>query len=283
MKFSVELVPFLNFTQLTENIVAQRDYAGRKGSSKKKSEGNKKVLLIIALLIVIGFACGLFWLKQKSADQVVVAAENKTETRPKSQLPSRPEETWSYIKELESRTVIGDTSQAALDKMAKLTDKQKAELKRLQEEEQKSALEKAKKAEVVVATAEAETVKDDVSLKAEQEQKAEEQRKKEEERKKAEAKKAEEAKLAAAKKAEEAKKAESAKSTGQFGLQCGAFNDRGKAENLQGRLAMAGLNAKIVQNGNWNRVLVGPIGDRSAAAAAQQQANSIINCVIIGM
>lgn len=277
MKFSVELVPFLNFTQLTENIVAQRDYAGRKGSSKKKSEGNKKVLLIIALLIVIGFACGLFWLKQKSADQVVVAAENKTETRPKSQLPSRPEETWSYIKELESRTVIGDTSQAALDKMAKLTDKQKAELKRLQEEEQKSALEKAKKAEVVVTTAEAETVRDDLSLKAEQEQKAEEQRKKEEERKKAEAKKAEEVKLAVA------KKAESAKSTGQFGLQCGAFNDRGKAENLQGRLAMAGLNAKIVQSGNWNRVLVGPIGDRSAAAAAQQQANSIINCVIIGM
>lgn len=277
MKFSVELVPFLNFTQLTENIVAQRDYAGRKGSSKKKSEGNKKVLLIIALLIVIGFACGLFWLKQKSADQVVVAAENKTETRPKSQLPSRPEETWSYIKELESRTVIGDTSQAALDKMAKLTDKQKAELKRLQEEEQKSALEKAKKAEVVVTTAEAETVRDDLSLKVEQEQKAEEQRKKEEERKKAEAKKAEEVKLAVA------KKAESAKSTGQFGLQCGAFNDRGKAENLQGRLVMAGLNAKIVQSGNWNRVLVGPIGDRSAAAAAQQQANSIINCVIIGM
>lgn len=264
--------------------MAQRDYAGKKSNSKKKSGGSRKALLIIALLLVAGFALGLFWLKQKSMDQVVPTVENTTETRPKSQLPSRPEETWSYIKELESRTVISDNSQAALDKMAKLTDKQKEELKRLQQAEQKSALEKAKRAEETTAVTVPPTVEntttpsnDEAALKAEQEQKLAEQKKLEEQRKKAEAKKAEETKLAAA------KKTEPAKASGQFGLQCGAFNDRGKAENLQGRLAMAGLNAKIVQSGNWNRVLVGPVGDRAAASSAQQQANSIINCVIIGM
>lgn len=270
--------------------MAQRDYAGKKSNSKKKSGGSRKALLVIALLLVAGFALGLFWLKQKSADQIVPTVENKTETRPKSQLPSRPEETWSYIKELESRTVISDNSQAALDKMAKLTDKQKEELKRLQQAEQKSALEKVKRAEETTTVTAPPTIEntttpsnDEAALKTEQEQKLaeqkklEEQRKKDEERKKAEAKKAEEAKLAAA------KKTEPAKASGQFGLQCGAFNDRGKAENLQGRLAMAGLNAKIVQSGNWNRVLVGPVGDRAAASSAQQQANSIINCVIIGM
>ncbi|MDO4430439.1 MAG: cell division protein FtsN [Lonepinella koalarum] len=277
--------------------MAQRDYAGKKGHSKKKKGGNKNILLFIALLLIAAFAFGLFWLKQKSVEIAPMIETKSTETRPKSQLPSRPEETWSYIKELESRTVIGDNSQAALDKMAKLTDKQKEELKRLQETEQKSALEKAKKAEESIPqptmqtreeTSMAPAVKDDAQLKAEQEQKLaeqkklEEQRKKEEERKKIEAKKAEDAKLASAKKAENTP-SEANKTTGKFGLQCGAFNDRGKAENLQGRLAMAGLNAKIVQSGNWNRVLIGPIGDRTATISAQQQANSIINCVIIGM
>lgn len=278
--------------------MAQKDYAGRKSNSKKKSGSSKKILLAIAILLVAAFAFGLFWLKQKSAEIAPVIEAKPTETRPKSQLPSRPEETWSYIKELESRTVVSDNNQANLDKSAKLSDKQKAELKRLQEAEQKSALEKAKKSEEAMAqtvqqpqteTATTPSTKDEEQIKAEQEQKSaelkkqEEQRKKDEERKKAEAKKAEEAKLATAKKTEEAKKTDTAKTTGQFGLQCGAFNDRGKAENLQGRLAMAGLNAKIVQSGNWNRVLVGPVGDRTAAAMAQQQANSIINCVIIGM
>ena len=72
-------------------------------------------------------------------------------------------------------------------------------------------------------------------------------------------------------------------STGKFGLQCGAFNDRAKAEALQAKLAMTGLNARITESGKWNRVLVGPIGDRPAAASAQQQASSIASCVVIGM
>lgn len=37
-----------------------------------------------------------------------------------------------------------------------------------------------------------------------------------------------------------------------FGLQCGAFKNRAQAESLQGRLAMAGVNAQIATSEEWN-------------------------------
>ena len=290
--------------------MAQRDYAARSGSKKKKSGGiNKSLLLTMAALVVGGFALGLYLLKEKSPEVAAVQVEAAEKAKPKSQLPSRPEETWSYIKELESRTVPTDSS--ALAKSAQLSEKQKEELKRLEEAEKKAALEKAKKAEEAAAaqantadnattTASSNAVVDSaansalptaseeavLAAKAAEEKKLAEQRKKaelakQEAAKKAEAAKVEAAKSETAKKAE--KKTENAKAAGKFGLQCGAFNDRAKAEALQAKLAMTGLNARITESGKWNRVLVGPVGDRPAAASAQQKASSIASCVVIGM
>lgn len=300
--------------------MAQRDYAARGGSKKKKTGGvGKSALLMIAGLVVVGFVLGLYLLKEKSPEVTDIQNDVAEKAKPKSQLPSRPEETWSYIKELESRTVPTDNS--TLEKSAQLSDKQKEELKRLEEAEKKAALEKALKAEEIAkaaaqstttnaeqpATANAESLpaaSEEAALaaKAAEEKKLAEQRRKAELAKQEAAKKAEAARAAeAAKAAETAKVAEAEKakeqakmtetkkveakpaSTGKFGLQCGAFNDRAKAEALQAKLAMTGLNARITESGKWNRVLVGPIGDRPAAASAQQQASSIASCVVIGM
>ncbi|WP_386697728.1 cell division protein FtsN [Lonepinella sp. MS14436] len=265
--------------------MAQRDYAVHNGSKKKKSGRNKSLLLAIAAGVVVAFVIGLYLLKEKAPESVTqnpspVVSEEKD--KHKSQLPSRLEETFSYIKELESRSITNN-------QQAQLSESQKAELKRLQEEEQarQAALDKLKQAEdakvvpaepaeqantakVVEATDATSAVSDESKLKAEQERRIMEQ------------KKAEQAKIANAKK-EESKKANIAKSTGKFGLQCGAFNDRAKAESLQARLAMSGLNARITESGKWNRVLVGPIGDRPAAVSAQQQASAVAGCVVIGM
>lgn len=52
---------------------------------------------------------------------------------------------------------------------------------------------------------------------------------------------------------------------------------------MQARLVMAGYNARINSNGEWNRVVVGPIGDRAAAASAQSNARSVAECLIVGM
>lgn len=275
--------------------MAQRDYAARSGSKKKKSGGiNKSLLLTIAALVVGGFALGLYLLKEKSPEVAAVQVEAAEKAKPKSQLPSRPEETWSYIKELESRTVPTDSS--ALAKSAQLSEKQKEELKRLEE----AAAQANSGDTVTTTTASSNATMDSVTnsplptaseeavlaAKAAEDKKLADQRKKaelakQEATKKAEAAKVEAAKSETVKKAE--KKTDNAKVAGKFGLQCGAFNDRAKAEALQAKLAMTGLNARITESGKWNRVLVGPVGDRPAATGAQQKASSIASCVVIGM
>ena len=52
---------------------------------------------------------------------------------------------------------------------------------------------------------------------------------------------------------------------------------------MQARLAMSGFNARIVSSGEWNRVFVGPVGDRGAAANAQSNARSVAECLIVTM
>ena len=46
---------------------------------------------------------------------------------------------------------------------------------------------------------------------------------------------------------------------------------------------MAGYNARIVSSGEWNRVFVGPVGDRAAASSAQSNARSVAECLVVGM
>ncbi|HBO39459.1 MAG TPA: cell division protein FtsN [Pasteurellaceae bacterium] len=297
-------------------MAQQRDYAVNNGNSKKKKGSgsiSKTLLLMITLLVVVLFAFGLYLLKEKSSEpSVQTSAADKSQS--KSQLPSRPEEVWSYIKELESRTVVTDNSQQALEKNMQLSDKQKEELLRMEEKEKQAALEKAieklqaeeQKSAVdssvqqsggtVPATS---TAKDEAALKVEQ-MKAAELAKQAAQKKAAEQKKAveietakpepvkvdERKKVTVAKdvKKEETKKTETVKTSGgSFGLQCGAFKNRQQAENLQGRLVMAGLDARVSSNADWNRVFVGPVGDRAAGVNAQKKASSVINCVIIGM
>ena len=87
--------------------MAQRDYAARSGAKKKKKQkkSNKSLLFIIAAVVVAAFGLGLYLLKEKAPDPVVQPVETIEKTQPKSVLPNRPEEVWSYIKALETRTV----------------------------------------------------------------------------------------------------------------------------------------------------------------------------------
>ena len=102
--------------------------------------------------------------------------------------------------------------------------------------------------------------------------------------KKAEVVKAEPVKTEQPKKAEPKPAEQQVQAGGKkFGLQCGAFKNRAQAESLQGRLAMAGVNAQIATSEEWNRVRVGPFGSRDAATAAQDKAKSVASCVVIGM
>lgn len=308
----------------------QRDYAAR---SNKKKGTNKSLILGIIILLLLAGGIGLWVLKENAPTQAIPVAQP---TQPVQQpqgpaLPSRPEEVYSYIRDLETREVLTDNSQKSQEKLAQLSAEQKQQLeaKLKQEEAARLAAEKPAQPEASAtpASSSTETVTEAqptvVALTPEElaAKKAAEQQKAaklaEEKRKQAELKKQQElakqnqvpvetakpvetaasaeqqAKLAAAKakKAEQAKVVASAakpaekaaSQVGRFGLQCGAFKNKAQAENMQARLAMAGFNARISSSSDWNRVFVGPVGDRAAASTAQSNARSVAECVIVSM
>ncbi|WGE88927.1 SPOR domain-containing protein [Actinobacillus arthritidis] len=311
----------------------QRDYATR---SNKNKGINKSLILGIIIFLLLAGGISLWVLKENAPTPIIPATQQHQPVQPQGPaLPSRPEEVYSYIRDLETREVLIDNSQKSQEKLAQLSAEQKQQLeaKLKQEEEARLVAEKqaTQPSETVVAQAPvAETVttapstqpavvaltpEELVAKKAEEQQKA--TKFAEEKRKQAELKKQQElakqdkipaetakpievtsteqqAKLAAEK--AKTKKAEQTKiiataakpsdkpavQAGKFGLQCGAFKNKAQAENMQARLAMAGFNARISSNSDWNRVFVGPVGDR-AASTAQSNARSVAECVIISM
>ena len=291
--------------------MAHRDFAGRSGSKNNKKKAkkrfNRNTLIGLALVAVLGFGLGLYFLKSKTPEPVVTTNVQPEKPQPKSVLPNRPEEVWHYIKELETRTVPVDNNPSSVEKNMRLTEEQRQVL--IQMEKEQKAAEEAKKleaqrkeqeaasAEKAAAQAQqaqpAQTVQDQptqpqqtakTEVKKPEPVKKTEPVKKPEPPKKVEVVKAEPAKTEQPKKAEPKPAEQQVQAGGKrFGLQCGAFKNRAQAESLQGRLAMAGVNAQIATSEEWNRVRVGPFGSRDAATAAQDKAKSVASCVVIGM
>lgn len=282
--------------------MAHRDFAGRSGSKNNKKKAkkrfNRNTLIGLALVAVLGFGLGLYFLKSKTPEPVVTTTVQPEKPQPKSVLPNRPEEVWHYIKELETRTVPVDNNPSSVEKNMRLTEEQRQVL--IQMEKEQKAAEEAKKLEAQRKEQEAANA-EKAAAQAQQaqsaqtaqtqpaQQTAKPEAKKPEPPKKAEVVKAEPVKTEPAK-TEQPKKAEPKPAEQQvqaggkkFGLQCGAFKNRAQAESLQGRLAMAGVNAQIATSEEWNRVRVGPFGSRDAATAAQDKAKSVASCVVIGM
>ncbi|WP_215767978.1 cell division protein FtsN [Haemophilus sp. SZY H8] len=274
--------------------MAHRDFVARRGVNKKKGK-NKNILIGMMIAVVFAFVIGLYFLKNKTEEKVVKEITPQTEkTQPKSILPNRPEEVWSYIKALETRTVPVDDKPSSVEKNMRLTEEQRQVLIQM-EKDQKAAEEARKLAEQQAAQ---ESTKVDNLSKSTMVQQSSpvktEQVKKVETVKidtlstEAE-KKAKQAKLDTTKKVESIKTVEPVKTTEnengskKFGLQCGAFKNRAQAESLQGRLAMTGFNAQVQVNGEWNRVRIGNFANRDAAMQAQSKAKGVADCVVIGM
>ena len=291
--------------------MAHRDFAGRSGSKNNKKKAkksfNRNTLIVLALVAVLGFGLGLYFLKSKTPAPVVTTNVQPEKPQPKSVLPNRPEEVWHYIKELETRTVPVDNNPSSVEKNMRLTEEQRQVL--IQMEKEQKAADEAKKleaqrkeqeaanAEKAAAQAQqAQPAQTDQAQSTQPQQTAKtevkkpepvkktEPVKKPEPPKKVEVVKAEPAKTEQPKKAEPKPAEQQVQTSGKkFGLQCGAFKNRAQAESLQGRLAMAGVNAQIATSEEWNRVRVGPFGSRDAATAAQDKAKSVASCVVIGM
>ena len=268
--------------------MAHRDFAGRSGSKNNKKKAkksfNRNTLIVLALVAVLGFGLGLYFLKSKTPAPVVTTNVQPEKPQPKSVLPNRPEEVWHYIKELETRTVPVDNNPSSVEKNMRLTEEQRQVL--IQMEKEQKAAEEAKKLEAQRKEQEAANA-EKAAAQAQQAQPAQTvqaQPTQPQQTAKTEVKKTEPAKAEQPKKAEPKPAEQQVQAGGKkFGLQCGAFKNRAQAESLQGRLAMAGVNAQIATSEEWNRVRVGPFGSRDAATAAQDKAKSVASCVVIGM
>ena len=274
--------------------MAHRDFVARRGVNKKKGK-NKNILIGMMIAVVFAFGIGLYFLKNKTEEKVVKEIIPQTEkTQPKSILPNRPEEVWSYIKALETRTVPVDDKPSSVEKNMRLTEEQRQVLIQM-EKDQKAAEEARKLAEQQAAQESTKVDNLSKSTVVQQSSPAKTEQVKKVETVKIDTlsteaeKKAKQAKLDTAKKVESIKTVESVKTTEnensnkKFGLQCGAFKNRAQAESLQGRLAMTGFNAQVQVNGEWNRVRIGNFANRDAAMQAQSKAKGVADCVVIGM
>ena len=292
--------------------MAQRDYAARSSMKKKKKQNknNKFLLLMIAAMVIVAFGLGLYLLKEKAPEPVAESATIAEKTQPKSVLPNRPEEVWSYIQALETRTVPIDNNPKSLDKNMRLTEEQRKILAAMEEEQKQAELARSKAAEAQATTA-PQTAQAPVQSPAQTTQPPVQPQAKPQVVEAKEAKKVtlpkEEKKAEPVVKTEPPKKPEpvpqpqspsqpqpqqtakpaspQAASTSErrYGLQCGAFKNKAQADALQVKLNALGLNARVNESADWNRVIVGPAGDRNAAVKMQEKAQSVISCVVIGM
>ncbi|MDY0643126.1 cell division protein FtsN [Pasteurella multocida] len=248
------------------------------------------VLLLLVGVIIAVFLSVLMLMKEKTPKEIVALPKSENQST-KSVLPNRPEEVWSYIQALETRTVPVTDDPKILDKNMRLTEEQRkillameqeqkaAEQARLKQQEEQRKIEESKKEE---------SKKDNsatlIKTNETQNGQAKAVNKPQTTPAVIEVKKGEPVKEVV--KVEQPKKVEvinAAPSEKKYGLQCGAFKNKTQAENLQARLAMLGLNARVNSNQEWNRVVIGPVGDRASTLKAQEKAKAIAQCVVIGM
>ena len=123
--FSVELSVFLYSKFNLSNILGFyrgssrfcRSKRLKKYKKKAKKSFNRNTLIVLALVAVLGFGLGLYFLKSKTPAPVVTTNVQPEKPQPKSVLPNRPEEVWHYIKELETRTVPVDNNPSSVEKI----------------------------------------------------------------------------------------------------------------------------------------------------------------------
>lgn len=105
---------------------------------RKNKKKNTNVLIFLALFIVLVFVVGLYLLKnQNSKVSVQQAITQQEKAQPKSVLPNRPEEVWSYIKALETRTVPVDNNPASVEQNMRLTEEQRQVLIQIERDQKR--------------------------------------------------------------------------------------------------------------------------------------------------
>lgn len=122
--------------------MARKPSARGRGTTRRGKK-NKKNLIILSLLILAMFAIGLYFLQAKSNVKPNSLAKIETKkVKPKAELPTPPEERWTYIKALETRTVVDHNSSTVMNNN-QLTSEQKNILAQMEKENKPKKVVKA--------------------------------------------------------------------------------------------------------------------------------------------
>lgn len=111
--------------------MTQRDYAALGGAKKKNKRKSRReradnIKLLLSIMIVASFAAALYIIRQQAPKSPQLSQETETRLEekpkpPKSTLPAPPEEVWSYIKALETRTIPVEENPQLMDKKTSRT------------------------------------------------------------------------------------------------------------------------------------------------------------------
>lgn len=233
----------------------------RRKTKKTNRPPMATIFTLVGLIVILGVG-GLYWLKSSSP----VTIEQKVVQEVANSLPPPPEEKWSYIKALENRKVNeGMIEESTLSASPVV-----------QAPIQKTvAVQKPETVEIIVP--------EPVVPKANIQPKLEEVPKKEEKPRQKKELWAVLDKPAPQKTTTKTVSTPSNVASGQFGLQCGAFDKAQSAEKRKVQLTLLGQNAYVKQSGNWFRVYIAAVGDRSQAERVRDSLKGNVDCFVLGM
>lgn len=100
--------------------MAQRDYVKKKAKVKNTSRVIPNLMMAIAVLLVILFAAILYFVSTNKPNKPAATPQIVTQ-KPQATLPDKPEERWTYLKELENpnshnQTIIPPVSKSVQEK-----------------------------------------------------------------------------------------------------------------------------------------------------------------------
>lgn len=250
--------------------MAQRDYVARgrtaarrkKGPGKKKQpQGLSKTTLAVAVVIVVMFIGGLFFITQNKKQDIPQTVEAIKSVKPANTLPPKPEERWRYIKELENRGVdipsIPELNSggANIVRPSDLTAEQRQLLEQIDSDRRRPVTtlseipyngQPVPRSQVIInepTPAPTATVKKpEIRIEPKVENRPAQQQ------------------VATAVKPEK----KPIENIQKMLVQCGSFRTTEQAESVRATLAFSGIESRISSGGGWHRIVMGPYSKETA-------------------
>ncbi len=236
----------------------------RKGTGKKKNQdqGLPKTTLAVAVALVVIFIGGLYFIAHNKKESVQDEPQPTHQTKGHG-LPPKPEERWSYIKELENRPVNESSIQEPtatlnqpLNHVNPLTPEQKQLLEQMQSDMRQPPISLKEVPYNSEPVPRSRVVINPPAQQSTQQQYSQEQKP---------AIVQESKPPAASPDSSEISKSKPETNASKLMLQCGSFRTIKQAESVRANLAFAGIESQITTKDNWNRVVLGPYKNKSGA------------------